>query len=125
MKLARIWLAASLLVVLGCDRQAGPQGGEPAPDPAEAAPGAEASPTPPPPTPPPEASPARTVTADEVPRVSVADARQRVQSGVALLVCAYRGEERFRQVALEGSISYEAFEQRLPSLPANQQVIFY
>lgn len=67
----------------------------------------------------------RVVAPDDVERVSVGDARRRVQAGQALLVCAYEGEERFQQVALEGAISYEAFQQRLSSLTTGQEIIFY
>ena len=61
----------------------------------------------------------------EVSRISVEDARQEVTSGKAMLVCAYEQEEKCNQVALEGSLSLSQFQQRLPSLPKEQEVIFF
>lgn len=68
---------------------------------------------------------AQAVSPAQVERVPVADARRLVQAGDALLVCAYDSDERYQQVALDGSISHAAFEQRLPSLPRDTEVIFY
>lgn len=61
----------------------------------------------------------------EVSRISVQDARHAVTSRNALLVCAYEQEEKCNQVALEGSISLTQFQQRLPSLPKEQELIFF
>ena len=61
----------------------------------------------------------------EVSRISVQEARQEVSSGQALLVCAYEQEEKCNQVALEGSLSLSQFQQRLPSLPKEQELIFF
>jgi hypothetical protein len=61
----------------------------------------------------------------EVSRISVQEARQDVNTGRALLVCAYEQEEKCSQVALEGSISLTQFQQRAPSLPKDQEVIFF
>jgi hypothetical protein len=60
-----------------------------------------------------------------IPRISVQDARRDVTSGRALLVCAYEQEEKCQQVALEGSLSLTQFQQRAPSLPKEQEVIFF
>lgn len=61
----------------------------------------------------------------EVTRISVQDARQAVTSGRAMLVCAYEQDEKCSQIALEGSISLSQFQERLPSLPKDQEVIFF
>jgi hypothetical protein len=61
----------------------------------------------------------------EVSRISVQEARQEVTSGRALLVCAYEQEEKCNQVALDGSVSLTQFEQRLPSLSREQELIFF
>lgn len=71
------------------------------------------------------AAPTRSISPGDVERVSVQDARARVQAGQALLVIAYPGEERFRQSALDGAISYDALEERIPALDAHQEIIFY
>lgn len=42
-----------------------------------------------------------------------------------LLVCAYDTEDRFREMELDGAISWPAFQSRLPSLPKNQEIVFY
>ncbi|NLI42125.1 MAG: ArsR family transcriptional regulator, partial [Synergistaceae bacterium] len=42
-------------------------------------------------------------------KISPQEARQEVQSGKALLVCAYEDEERYKKVRLEGAISLKEF----------------
>ena len=61
----------------------------------------------------------------EVSRINVQDARQAVTSGSALLVCAYEQDEKCNQIALEGSIPLSQFQQRLPSLSKDQELIFF
>lgn len=58
-------------------------------------------------------------------RIEAAEARQRVQSGEALLVCAYDNESKCATIKLEGAISLGAFEAKAPSLPKNLEVILY
>jgi hypothetical protein len=57
--------------------------------------------------------------------LSVEDARREAVAGRGLLVCAY-GDERCREVALEGSIPLSAL---VPpgggTLPRDQPIIFY
>jgi hypothetical protein len=57
--------------------------------------------------------------------VSAGEAHERVASGKALPVCAYRDERVCRKVQLEGSISLREFEARLPKLSRDQEIIFY
>ena len=61
----------------------------------------------------------------EVSRISVQEARQEVAAGQALLVCAYEQNEKCDQVALEGSLSLTQFHERAPSLPKDQELIFF
>lgn len=61
----------------------------------------------------------------EVVRVLPAEVREELKSGKALFVCAYPDEERFKSLHLEGAISFREFESRLPSLPKDQEIIFY
>jgi hypothetical protein len=61
----------------------------------------------------------------EVSRIGVQEAHREVTSGRAVLVCAYEQDEKCNQVALDGSISLTQFQQRLPSLPKEQEVIFF
>jgi hypothetical protein len=59
-------------------------------------------------------------------RISVKDAHRKMlrQAGF-LLVCAYDTEERFREMELEGAISWPEFQKRLPSLAREQEIVFY
>jgi len=61
----------------------------------------------------------------EVPRVPPAEVKRKLASGEALLVCAYEDEAKFRERALEGAISLQEFESRLPALSRAQEVTFY
>jgi hypothetical protein len=61
----------------------------------------------------------------EIERISVADARSKVQGKQALLVCAYPDEAKFRAARLEGAISLASFEARAASLPKGQEIIFF
>ncbi len=58
-------------------------------------------------------------------RISAQEVRRKVQSGEALLVCAYDDEEKFRSLHLEGAISFREFQSRLPSLSKGQEIVFY
>ena len=60
----------------------------------------------------------------DVERIGVADARQLVSAGRALLVCAY-DDDRCARVQLEGSIPLSELERRAASLPKDQQLIFF
>ncbi len=55
----------------------------------------------------------------DIARLSVEDARRETVAGRALLVCAY-GDERCREVALEGSIPLSALAARAGTLPRDR-----
>jgi hypothetical protein len=61
----------------------------------------------------------------EVERIGVEDARPKVQSGRALLVCAYDDEAKCGSIRLEGSITMRELRQMLPSLPKEREIIPY
>jgi hypothetical protein len=61
----------------------------------------------------------------DVERISPEEARQGLESGRLLLVCAYEDESRFRKMQLEGAISFSDFQTRLPALPKDQEIVFY
>lgn len=42
-----------------------------------------------------------------------------------LLVCAYREDERFRDVALVGAVARSRFDEWIPQLPKEQKIVFY
>jgi rhodanese-related sulfurtransferase len=59
-------------------------------------------------------------------RISPEQAQMHLESNPdALLVCAYDGEEKFRQNHLEGAISLSDFESRMDSTSKGQEIIFY
>ena len=47
-----------------------------------------------------------------------------MQSGKALLVCAYEDEERYKKVRLEGAISLKEFRNKEQDLSQDQEIIF-
>lgn len=57
--------------------------------------------------------------------ISAADAREHVQNGSALLVCAYDSDEKFTKYHLEGAIPLNDFKAKAADLPKDQEVIFY
>ena len=60
-----------------------------------------------------------------IPRVTPEEARSKLETGDALLVCGYEDDKKFRKVALEGAISFDDFQARLPDLSKAQDVVFY
>ena len=62
----------------------------------------------------------------EIPRISVASLRRKLTNGSkTLLVCGYDSDERFREMELEGAISWNEFQSRRSSLPSDQEIVFY
>ena len=58
-------------------------------------------------------------------RVAPEEVYRKVKSGLTLLVCAYEDDERFKNLQLEGAISFNEFKSRLPSLSKDQEIVFY
>jgi rhodanese-related sulfurtransferase len=61
----------------------------------------------------------------QVPRISPEEAREKVISGTALLVCAYADEQKFKRNHLEGAISLAELDARRTSLSKDDEIIFY
>ena len=61
----------------------------------------------------------------QVPRISPEEAREKVLSGTALLVCAYADEKKFKRNHLEGAISLAELDTRPESLSKDHEIIFY
>ena len=61
----------------------------------------------------------------EITRTTIAEARRKVEEGKAVFVCAYESEDVCRGMMLEGGISLAEFRERVPSLPKEQEMIFY
>jgi rhodanese-related sulfurtransferase len=66
----------------------------------------------------------RGMSAEQVERVSVDTAREDVEAGRALLVCAY-DDAKCARIRLDGAITVRELEQRAASLPKDQEIIFY
>jgi len=62
---------------------------------------------------------------DSVPRMATAQAHSMVQSGEAIFACAYEDPAKYEKLKLEGSVSLQDLQARLPSLPKNQPIILY
>lgn len=62
---------------------------------------------------------------EQVPRIDVEEARRKVETGQALLICAYADETKCSQMRREGSITLSELQSRLPSLPKHAELIFY
>ena len=58
-------------------------------------------------------------------RISVEEARHKVRSGAALLVCAYDDDEKFKNNHLLRAISLGEFMSKLPTLSTEREIIFY
>ncbi|MBE9536442.1 MAG: ArsR family transcriptional regulator [Proteobacteria bacterium] len=61
----------------------------------------------------------------KVVRVTPEETYKKVESGKALLACAYDDDEKFRLMQLQGAVSFSELESKLESLPKNQEIIFY
>ena len=61
----------------------------------------------------------------DVERIDAAAARRKVQSGQALLVCAYEDEAKCASMRLEGAVSLGEFRRMLGTVPKDREVIFY
>jgi hypothetical protein len=58
-------------------------------------------------------------------RVSAEEVHSKLQSGQALLVCAYESDTKFRHTALDGALPFSEFERRKSSLPRDLEIVFY
>ncbi len=58
-------------------------------------------------------------------RIPPEEARKKVLSGEAMLVCAYEDEEKFKRSHLEGAVSLREFKDKAVSLSREQEIIFY
>src|ERR1043166_9423081 len=65
------------------------------------------------------------VSRERVERIGGDAARGEVESGRALLVCAYDDESKWRQMRLENAVSLHDLQRGVGGVPRNQAVIFY
>jgi hypothetical protein len=66
----------------------------------------------------------QTKEAVQIERISPEQARERVQSGEAILVCSYE-DSKCKDILLEEAMLRSAFESKLGSLQKDQEIIFY
>lgn len=57
-------------------------------------------------------------------RIEPEETRMKVQTGAALLVCSYQ-DNKCEKMLLEGAMLRTQFEAKLPSIPKDQEIIFY
>ena len=57
--------------------------------------------------------------------ISVDQAHKDVESGKALLVCAYESDEKFQNNKLKAAISHKDFLQQENGLVKDREIIFY
>ena len=57
-------------------------------------------------------------------RIGVEDARQKVQSGEALLVCSY-GDSNCKSILFDSALLKSEFEAKTAGLPKDKEIIFY
>ena len=58
-------------------------------------------------------------------RTSPEEAHRKVESGEALLVCAYDDEAKCRQLRIDHAIDLAELQRKLNDIPANKEIIFY
>jgi hypothetical protein len=61
----------------------------------------------------------------DIERVSPQQARQQVEAGRALLVCAYEDDSKCGAMRLEHAITLNDLQRRAASVPKDQALIFY
>jgi len=61
----------------------------------------------------------------QVQSISPQEAFTRTSDGLALLVCAYDNDDKFRRVHLEGAVPLSAFKANLLKTPQDRELIFY
>jgi len=62
----------------------------------------------------------------EANRISLPEAKEQLKgSPPALLACAYDDEQKCRSLPIPGALNLRELNERLPSLPKEQTVIFY
>lgn len=57
--------------------------------------------------------------------IAAKEAYKRVSNGLALLVCAYDSDDKFKNVHLEGAIPLSEFTEKLDTIDKEKEIIFY
>ena len=62
---------------------------------------------------------------EDMVRVDSKEVFEKVAANIGLLVCAYESDEKFDMVRLERAIPFSEFMEKVPTLPKDQEIIFY
>ena len=65
------------------------------------------------------------MTKADIKRITPEEAHRRIDSGQAMLVCAYESEEKCQAMHVDGAVSLHYLLDRLPVIPPEQEIIFY
>ncbi|MFP4194589.1 MAG: rhodanese-like domain-containing protein [Desulfobacterales bacterium] len=60
-----------------------------------------------------------------VQRITPEAAKAKMDSGIAIVVCAYKDDNKCKGMQIKGSFLQSEFEDRLPELSKEQEIIFY
>ncbi|GAB4350478.1 MAG: hypothetical protein Kow0099_34050 [Candidatus Abyssubacteria bacterium] len=61
----------------------------------------------------------------DIARVTPQEAKPRVESGEALLVCGYEDEQKCMNIRLKGALTLGELGAKLASIPKDKEIIFY
>ena len=61
----------------------------------------------------------------DIESVSPGKAREKVQSGNALLICAYDDDGKYGRMRLQGSIALSEFKSGISGIAKDREIIFY
>lgn len=62
---------------------------------------------------------------NEIKRVSPENVREKIQSGNALLICAYDDDGKYGRMRLQGSIAFSEFKSGISEIAKDREIIFY
>ena len=60
-----------------------------------------------------------------IPRIAAAATHSRVKTEQSLLVCAYASDDHCKNILLAGALLPSEFLAKVPTLPKDQEIIFY
>ena len=62
---------------------------------------------------------------NQIQSVSAQEAFTRARNGIALLVCAYESDDKFKHVHLEGAIALSELRRQQGAMSRDRELIFY
>ena len=61
----------------------------------------------------------------DIERITPERVREKIQSGDALLVCAYDDDDKFERTRLDGSIALSEFRSGISAVPKDREIVFF